>query len=102
MSNNPTMIILAGGANSRFWPLREKSLYPFMGETLLEKQLKVYHAAGFDRAIIIANPDNRPLIESVLGGLKVGMDAGIVVQREPLGMGHAIMQAAPLAEYARR
>ncbi|MBZ0317096.1 MAG: NTP transferase domain-containing protein [Anaerolineae bacterium] len=98
MSNNPTMIILAGGANSRFWPLREKSLYPFMGETLLEKQLKVYHAAGFDRAIIIANPDNRPLVESVLGGLNVGMDAGIVVQREPLGMGHAIMQAAPLLE----
>lgn len=98
MANSPTMIILAGGANSRFWPLREKSLYPFMGETLLEKQLKVYHAAGFERAIIVANPDNRPMIESVLGGLETGLETGIVVQREPLGMGHAILQAAALLE----
>jgi bifunctional UDP-N-acetylglucosamine pyrophosphorylase/glucosamine-1-phosphate N-acetyltransferase len=98
MTNSPTMIILAGGANSRFWPLREKSLYPFMGETLLEKQLKVYHAAGFERAIIVANPDNRPMIESVLGELEIGLETGIVVQREPLGMGHAILQTAALLE----
>lgn len=82
----PVVIILAGGANSRFWPLREKSLYPFMGENLLNKQLEVYKSAGFEDFIIVANPGNRDVIADVT-------EHDVVVQNEPLGMGHAVLQA---------
>ncbi len=98
MSQVPTLIILAGGANSRFWPLREKSLYPFMGESILEKQLKVYSAAGFTNAVIIANPGNRDLIDETLKNSDTDVDYDIVVQDEPLGMGHAVLQAEPVLE----
>jgi NDP-sugar pyrophosphorylase family protein len=84
----PVVIILAGGANSRFWPLREKSLYRFMDEPLLTKQMNVYRDAGFEEFIIIANPGNRSMIADL-----VGDEAAIAVQDEPLGMGHAILQA---------
>lgn len=93
MSVKPTLIILAGGANTRFWPLREKSLYPFMGETLFEKQLKVYAEAGFERAIIIANPGNRDLIAATLAAASLPVQVEIAIQHEPLGMGHAVLQA---------
>lgn len=89
----PTVIILAGGANTRFWPLREKSLYPFMGEPLLIKQLKVYYAAGFRDAIVIANPDNVEVINHTLQQATTGFNTQVVVQKEPLGMGHGILQA---------
>lgn len=95
MSQTPTLIILAGGANSRFWPLREKSLYPFMGLSILEKQLQVYRAAGFERAILVANPGNYPLITEALKNSQTGIAYEVVVQSEPLGMGHAILQAEP-------
>ena len=96
MSETPTVIILAGGANSRFWPLREKSLYPFMGETLLQKQLKVYYAAGFRKAVVIANPANRELITEALAADSTGFETDVVVQEAPIGMGNAILQAEPL------
>lgn len=89
----PTVIILAGGANSRFAPLREKSLYPFMGESLLEKQLKTYVAAGFKKAIIIANPGNQDIIADELADSDIPLPTYIAVQEEPLGMGHALLQA---------
>ncbi len=100
MAPLPTVIILAGGANTRFWPLHEKSLYPFMGETLLEKQMNVYDEAGFRRAIIIANPGNRDQIAATIQASNTNFAYDIVVQDEPLGMGHAILQAEPLlADY---
>lgn len=89
----PTLVILAGGANSRFAPLREKSLYPFMGESLLEKQLKTYIAAGFEHAVIIANPGNQELIAETLTTSDIPLPTYIAVQDEPLGMGHALLQA---------
>lgn len=96
MSQAPTVVVLAGGANSRFWPLREKSLYSFMNEPLLTRQLKVYAEAGFGRAIIIANPENLPLISQTMAALGDALSYEIVVQPEPLGMGHAILQAEEL------
>ncbi|MCI0709716.1 MAG: NTP transferase domain-containing protein [Chloroflexi bacterium] len=84
----PVVIILAGGANSRFWPLREKSLYRFMDEPLLTKQMNVYRDAGFEEFIVIANPGNRDMIAAL-----VGKEADVAVQSAALGMGHAILQA---------
>ena len=90
---SPIAIILAGGANSRFWPLREKSLYPFMEESLLQKQVRVYAEAGFEKAIIVANPGNYDMMLEAVKSMDAGDKIDVVVQPEPLGMGHAILQA---------
>ncbi len=95
MSQSPVLVILAGGASSRMWPLREKSLLHFGAEPLLVSQLRRYQALGFQEAVIVANPANvddiRPLTAEI-----GGMEVRVVTQPEPKGMGDALLQTAPL------
>ncbi len=94
----PLLVILAGGASSRLWPLEEKSLIKFMGRPLLSLQLEHYARLGLTDAIIVANPDNEKLIRDLISSLS-GVQAEVVVQREPKGMGDALLQiAGPLAQ----
>ncbi len=88
----PLSIVLAGGANSRFWPLREKSLLSMLGQTLLRRHLIALHEAGIDRGIIVATPENAEQLaaEAVSAG---GPAMRVVVQGEPRGMGDAILTA---------
>ena len=51
--HNPILVILAGGASSRMWPLREKSLLRFGDEPLLLAQLHRYKSMGFTQAVIV-------------------------------------------------
>lgn len=95
MAQTPVLIILAGGASSRMWPLREKSLLRFGTTPLLVSQLQRYRALGFTEAIIIANPDNQADIETLATQVSA-MTIHIAVQPEPLGMGDAILRAEPL------
>jgi UDP-N-acetylglucosamine diphosphorylase / glucose-1-phosphate thymidylyltransferase / UDP-N-acetylgalactosamine diphosphorylase / glucosamine-1-phosphate N-acetyltransferase / galactosamine-1-phosphate N-acetyltransferase len=93
MAQVPVLIILAGGASSRMWPLREKSLMRFGTEPLLISQLQRYKALGFNEAIIVANPENQTDIVGMTSQMRA-MNVQTVVQDEPLGMGDAILQAA--------
>lgn len=97
MSSIPTLIILAGGASSRMWPLREKSLLRFGAEPLLMSQLRRYRELAFEAAVIVGNPDNVDDIRGMVAGLD-SMKVDVVVQAEPKGMGDAILQAAPLLQ----
>jgi NDP-sugar pyrophosphorylase family protein len=92
MASTPTLIILAGGASSRMWPLREKSLFRFGTESLLIGQLQRYRALGFGEAIIVANPDNQVDITQLTSQM-TSMNIRIVVQPEPKGMGDALLRA---------
>lgn len=89
----PVLIILAGGASSRMWPLREKSLMRFGTEPLLISQLQHHKALGFNEAIIVANPDNQEDISQLTADLR-SISVKTVVQPEPKGMGDAILHAA--------
>lgn len=95
----PILIILAGGASSRMWPLREKSLIrmgdPNGDDRLLLRQLRRYQAAGFEQAIIVANPDSHNEI-AALAAQADGMKIQVTVQAEPKGMGDALLTTAPL------
>jgi len=51
----PAVIILAGGQSERFWPLGDKNLFSFLGQTLLEFQLKTLRQIGFRDFIVVAN-----------------------------------------------
>ncbi|NWG16322.1 MAG: NTP transferase domain-containing protein [Chloroflexi bacterium] len=95
MAEVPVLIILAGGASSRMWPLREKSLLRFGTEPLLVSQLQRYRALGFQQAIVVANPENRDDITGLLNQVG-GMTVQVAVQPEPRGMGDAILRAEPL------
>ncbi len=91
----PVLIILAGGASSRMWPLREKSLLRFGTEPLLISQLRRYQALGFTEAVVVANRDNQADIMALTSAVRPMM-VRVVVQDEAKGMGDALLQTAPL------
>ena len=93
----PTLIVLAGGASSRMWPIREKSLLRFGAEPLLSAQLKRYAALGIREAVIVANPDSAAEVTVLTEGL-TELRARVVVQAEPKGMGDAILAAEPVLD----
>jgi len=94
MQSTPILIILAGGASSRIWPLREKSLLRFGTEPLLFVQLRRYQALGFHEIVVVANPDNHQEISSLVSQIPQ-LTIRVVVQNEAKGMGDALLQAAP-------
>ncbi|MBK9748675.1 MAG: NTP transferase domain-containing protein [Chloroflexi bacterium] len=94
MAQLPILIVLAGGASSRMWPLREKSLLRFGTEPLLVSQLRRYESLGLQEAVIVANPGNLEDIKSLTAAIR-SMNIRVVVQADAKGMGDALLQAAP-------
>ncbi len=92
MASTPILIILAGGASSRMWPLREKSLLRFGTESLLMSQLMRYRALGLEEAVIVANPENQVDITQLTSQM-TSMKVHIAIQPEPKGMGDALLRA---------
>lgn len=88
----PILIILAGGASSRMWPLREKSLLRFGTEPLLISQLRRYQALGFSEVVIVGNPENQEDIAGLTNNF-TGMRIQTVIQPEAKGMGDALLRA---------
>lgn len=88
----PIVVVLAGGANRRFWPLRAKSLFPLCGQTLLERLVRGLAAAGCRRLVVVASPDTAAEVEQVSRPLPA--DIAVTVQPEPRGMGDALLIAA--------
>lgn len=93
-AQHPVLIILAGGASSRMWPLREKSLIKFGKVPLLQMQLENYATLGFQEAIIVGNPENVDDMRGIVGQMKSDMTIEVAVQPEPKGMGDALLKAA--------
>ncbi|MFN8556659.1 MAG: sugar phosphate nucleotidyltransferase [Dehalococcoidia bacterium] len=92
MTQTPSVVVLAGGSNSRFWPLRAKSLFPIAGRTLLEHHIDGLIAAGCRRFVVVANPETREDVAAAVAGLAA--DVSVAVQTEARGMGDALLVAA--------
>ena len=92
----PQLIILAGGASSRMWPLSEKSLLKFGEEPLLVMQLRTFAHLGFREVVIVGNPHNAAALRGLLPDLPSELTVQIAVQPEPIGMGDAVLRAEPL------
>ncbi|MBI2761867.1 MAG: NTP transferase domain-containing protein, partial [Chloroflexi bacterium] len=88
----PIIVILAGGSNSRFWPLRAKSLLQICGRTLIERHIDAFIAAGCRRFVIVSNAET--LEETRAAVSSVGADVALTIQAEPRGMGDAVLTAA--------
>lgn len=94
----PMVVILAGGSNSRFWPLKEKSLFPFRDVPLLELQLASLREVGFRQVVVVANPTNRERIEHIGRQFADALHVRVVIQDEARGMGHALLSLRPLLD----
>lgn len=92
MASTPILIVLAGGASSRLWPLRDKSLLRFGAEPLLARQLRQYAALGIEQAVVVAAPDNVGQMRELVQQIE-GLRTRVVVQPEPKGMGDALLCA---------
>jgi bifunctional UDP-N-acetylglucosamine pyrophosphorylase/glucosamine-1-phosphate N-acetyltransferase len=87
----PLLVVLAGGASSRLWPLEEKSLIKFLGRPLLSLQLERYLQFGIEEVVVIANPENADVIRLLLGST-ANFQAEVMIQPEPKGMGDALLK----------
>ena len=52
------VLLLIAGRSKRFWPLREKPLFPLCGKTLLEHQVQRLNQAGLTDIVLIGGAHN--------------------------------------------
>lgn len=95
MADAPLIVVLAGGSNSRFWPLKGKSLLRFLGRTLIEHQLDAFFGAGCRDAVVVANPESEATVRAATASY--GDRVIVAIQAEPRGMGDAVLAAAEAA-----
>ncbi|MBN2311583.1 MAG: NTP transferase domain-containing protein [Candidatus Hydrogenedentes bacterium] len=88
-------VIMAAGKSTRTYPLtltRPKPLLTVANRTILEHQLRALTGI-VDGAIVVVNY-MRERIEAYFGADYEGLPIEYVVQSEPLGTGHAVLQCA--------
>jgi bifunctional UDP-N-acetylglucosamine pyrophosphorylase/glucosamine-1-phosphate N-acetyltransferase len=92
----PTLVVvLAGGSNSRFQPLRDKTLLPIFGRPLLLHHLDALAGAGFHDVVVVANDRTAGHVRALLEGYRrPGALVEVVVQERAEGMGDAVLAAA--------
>lgn len=87
-----TAVVLAGGIGKRFTPFAtDKTLFPFMNQSLLERTLHMLVDAGIENIVVATNIHNHRWLTSVKKHLFP--DTNIVIHRQanPLGMGDALL-----------
>jgi bifunctional UDP-N-acetylglucosamine pyrophosphorylase/glucosamine-1-phosphate N-acetyltransferase len=81
-------VILAAGRGTRMKSRTPKVLHPVCGRSILAHQIAIGRELGAKRVLVVVG-DEAPEIEAALSG----EDVALVRQREPLGTGHAALQA---------
>ena len=94
--SRPAVLVLAGGASNRFWPLRDKPLIEFGAHTLLGRHLAILHDAGCERAVVVTRPETREAVEAM--GAASQLDLRTAVQAEARGMADAVLCAREALE----
>lgn len=95
MSGSTLAVVLAGGSNSRFQPLRDKTLLPVLGRPLLAHHLDALAAAGFHDVVVVANARTAGRVRALLAGYaRPGALVETVVQADAAGMGDAVLTVA--------
>ena len=90
--SQPTVLVLAGGASNRFWPLRDKPLLRLGAYTLLERHLRQLADLGCERFVVVARPETSAAVESMADGIG---EVRVVIQAEARGMADAVLAARP-------
>lgn len=90
-SGSPVGVVLAAGQGTRMKSAKPKVLHPVCGLSMVEWVVRVLRQAGIDRVVVVVGFGGDQVREAL-----AGQRVEFVEQRERLGTGHAVMQAAPL------
>ena len=99
MPNKPTIVIHAGGANSRFFPLNtetNKGFLSLLGKPLVVRALESIQEHGFTDVVLVVSEkdlDGRGL-SGILKDYPLTLSITWALQPEALGQGHALLSAA--------
>lgn len=87
----PTIIVLAAGLGTRMKSNLAKALHPLVGRPLIQHVLKAATSLGPEKLIVVLGHQ----AEQVMAAVQP-YGAEIVIQKEQLGTGHAVLQAREL------
>lgn len=99
-----TAVVLAGGLGTRFLPLTKsisKGILPLVDKPLIHYLLSEISESGIKRVVFVVSPRNEDIVrylergkgDEALDELLESLEIEIVFQEEPLGNGHALLQA---------
>lgn len=86
------VIILAGGQGKRMKVNMPKVLCNVLGEPMLEWVITSCEEAGLDKICVVTGYESKQ-VENYLENRNGTAEISTVLQKEPLGTGHAVMQA---------
>lgn len=86
MKKIKNILILAGGDNTRFWPLTSKVLFKFLGESLLEHQIRTYQKIA-ENIFVAVNKQTQAKMPKIDDRVK------IILQGDLDGMAGAVLSA---------
>jgi NDP-sugar pyrophosphorylase family protein len=91
-------VILAAGRGKRLHPVtanRTKAMAPILGKPIVERVMDTLVANGVHDFVLVTSPDDTEIVDYFTCKSKIGAEVVLVPQPQPLGMGHALLQAAP-------
>ena len=94
-------VILAAGRGTRLHPITEtrtKAMCPVAGKPIIERVMDSLVANGINELILVINPDDQEIEGYFHNKSKINAKIQFVPQKEQLGMGHALLQAAPFIQ----
>jgi bifunctional UDP-N-acetylglucosamine pyrophosphorylase/glucosamine-1-phosphate N-acetyltransferase len=91
MKNGFSVVLLAAGMSSRFWPLYEKFALPMFGKPLILHEIDHIQRLRPKGIVVVANESNVSMLRSILGKQYKLVD--LVVQKGE-GQGAALVAAA--------
>ena len=90
-------VVLAAGRGTRMRSDLPKVLHPIAGRPMVLHVLHALAGAGVSRAVIVTGHEAESVQARIYSGLPDGMQVTYVRQSEPLGTGHAALQARAAA-----
>jgi len=92
------VLFLCGGVGKRMYPMtEEKYLLKFLGNTLLEHQMRLALEVGLRDFILVSSPQNVERVRQIAAGVR-GTKSQIAVQEQSLGIANAVQSAAKLLD----
>lgn len=83
-------LLLVAGQSKRFWPLKEKPLFPILGKPLVTHQIERLRAGGVDDIVVIGSADNLDALRALHPELTFAEQEDL-----SLGMRGALLSALP-------
>lgn len=94
-------VILAAGRGTRLHPItanRTKAMCPVVGKPMVERVMDTLAANGVRAFVLVISPDDREILDYFKNKSAIKAKIDFVEQDQQLGMGHALLQAAPYIE----